>query len=331
MAIVLPCDIALVLGGGNALGAYQAGAYQALADAGIVPDRIVGASIGAINGALVAGNAPADRLSRLTDFWRPAPVAQAGTDWLAVPDGWRRTGEVLGTLLGGRAGMFSPPGATLPGGRPALYDTAPLMRTLTHLIDFDRLNSGTVRYTATAVALDTGEDAMFEAGACRVTAAHICASGSLPPSFPPVTIDGVRYVDGGLSANLPLDPVLANPGNRPLWCIALDLLPLAAHNPGTLGGMAERAQDLTFAIQSRRSIMRWNERYATDPAFAQRAVTLSLLTYADQQPEVAGKAMDFSPASVRRRWDAGHRDASALVARWRQGALPIGERGLHLG
>ncbi|VXC29318.1 patatin-like phospholipase family protein [Sphingomonas sp. 8AM] len=329
MATAPTCDIALVLSGGNALGAYQAGAYQALDDAGIVPDRIVGTSIGAINGALIAGNAPADRLPRLADFWRPAPAAAA--DWLAIPDDWRRTGEVLGTMLRGRAGMFSPPGATLPGGRPALYDTAPLMRTLAQSIDFDRLNTGAIRYTATAVDLDTGCDATFDTAALRVTPAHICASGSLPPGFPPVTIDGVRYVDGGLSANLPLDPLLSDPGDRPLWCIAIDLLPLAAHNPATLGAMAERAQDLTFAIQSRRSITRWRERYATDPAFAERAVTLSPLTYADQQPEVAGKAMDFSPASVRRRWDAGHRDASALVARWGQGALPIGERGLHLG
>lgn len=320
------CGLALVLGGGNALGAYHAGVQQALEEAGIVPDRIVGTSIGAITGAIIAGNAPQDRAARLAEFWRPA-----GADVPAwFPDDWRRTGETLATLMGGRRGMFTPPGTALLGGVPALYDTAPLARTLDALVDRDRLNRGAIRYQALAVDLDTGDDALFDTDDMPLTTAHVLASAALPPSFPPVAIAGKRYVDGGLSANLPLDPVLGAPGDTPLLCLAVDLLPLAACRPDTLGAMVERAQDLTFAVQSRRSVAHWRERYAHDPALRERSVVLATLTYADQAPEVAGKAMDFSPASVRRRWDAGRRDAAALLARWQGGTLPIGEPGLHV-
>ncbi len=323
--------IALVLAGGNALGAYQAGVHQALEEAGIVPDRVVGTSIGAINGAIIAGNATADRTARLNDFWRPAPPGSDTPGWWGtVPDTWRRTGEVLGTLLHGRRGMFSGPGSATLAGAPAVFDTGPMQRTLATLVDFDRLNRDTIRYAATAVDLDSGDDAIFDSADRTITPNHIRASGALPPTFPPVTIDGTRYVDGGVSANLALDAVLETPGDAPLLCIAVDLLPLAAPRATTLGEMTERAQDLTFAIQTRRSIMRWQERYAADPALRDRSVVLAHLAYADQQPEVAGKALDFSPLSVRRRWDAGQRDGAALVARWRQAALPIGSRGLHV-
>lgn len=322
------CRVALILGGGNALGAYHAGVHQALEDAGVSPDWIVGASVGAISGAIIAGNAPAQRTVRLTDFWRPAP--EDTRDWSAIPDDWRRSGEVLGTMLGGRSGMFHGVGTTLLDGKPALYDTAPLARTLAALIDVDRLNGGPIRYTATAVELDTGADAIFDTAERWVTPDHVRASGSLPPGFPPVTIDATRYVDGGLSANLPLDPVLSAPGDAPRLCVAVDLLPLAAPRRDTLSAMVERMQDLTFAIQSRRSIAAWQARYAHDPALADRSVTLAHLAYADQDAEVAGKAMDFSPRSVRARWDAGRRDAAALLARWRAGGFPIGRAGFHL-
>lgn len=325
------CRIALVLAGGNALGAYHAGVYQALHEAGIEPDWIVGTSAGAMTGAIVAGNAPDQRIARLAAFWRPAAPGDLAPDWHDAAETWRRTGEAMTTLLAGRAGMFAPVGTSLFGrGLPALYDTAPLEGTLAGLIDGDRLNDGPIRYTAIAVDLDTGAEAVFDTAERRVGVAHIRASGALPPAFPPVVIDGTPYVDGGVAANLPLDPVLAAPGDGPLLCIAVDLLPLAGGRPDTLGTMAARVQDLVFASQSRRTIAHWQARYAADAALRDRAVTLACVTYADQQQEVAGKAMDFSPRSVRRRWDAGRRDGAALIARLRNGAIATGAPGLHV-
>ncbi len=198
---------------------------------------------------------------------------------------------------------------------------------LAQLIDLDRLNDDTLPYLAIAVDMETGEEVVFDNRTGRVGIDHIRASGALPPSFPPIEIAGRLFVDGGISENLPLDPVLATAPDRPTLCIAVDLLPGVGPRPDTLGMTAERTQDLIFAVQSRRTIARWQERYAGAEG---APVTLACLTYADQQPEVAGKAMDFSPASVRHRWDAGHRDGCELVACLRSGAIAVGGAGLRV-
>ena len=324
-------DVVLVLAGGNALGAYQAGVYQALHEAEIRPDRIVGASIGAYNGAIIAGNAPDQRLARLAEFWRPGAVGR-DQDWMgSLPDIWRRSWDAIGTLLAGRPGMFAPLGSNaFAPTPPAMYDTRPMAALLAQLIDLGRLNGAAVHYTATAVDLETGEEVTFDNRNRRIGIDHIRASGALPPSFPPIEIGGRLFVDGGLAENLPLDPVLATPPERPTLCIAVDLLPAVGQRPATLGMMAERAQDLTFAIQSRRTIARWQEHYALAPPDRQQPVTLACLTYAGQQPEVAGKAMDFSPASVRFRWDAGYRDGCELVAMLGNGMIKVGGPGLQV-
>ncbi|SFK47675.1 NTE family protein [Sphingomonas sp. NFR04] len=319
--------VVLVLAGGNALGAYQAGVCQALHEGGIAPDWIVGTSAGAINGAILAGNAPDIALAKLAAFWRTD-----GLDWWqAWPETWRRTIETSATLLGGRPGLFGPLGtALLAAPTPALYDTGPLATTLESSIDFARLNGGATRYTAVAVDLESGAETAFDTKDRLIGAEHVRASAALPPAFPAVAVDDRLYVDGGLSANLPLDPVLSTPSDRPTLCIAVDLLPMRGGRPDTLGEMAARAQDLTFASQTRRTIARWQAQYATDAAYRGCSVTLAQLLYADQQQEVAGKAMDFSPASVRQRWEHGLRDAADLVRRVADGTLPIGGQGLHL-
>lgn len=330
MTDVSDCRIVFVLAGGNALGAYQAGVYQALHEAGLTPEWIVGTSIGAANGAIMAGNAPEDRLTRLREFWRPA-VGAASLYYGESAETWRRSGEALATLLAGRAGMFAPIGTALATREtPGLYDTAPLSRTLARLIDFDRLNQGTIRYTIQAVALDSGAGRLFDTHKDRIGVDHIRASGAMAPAFPPIAIDGTLFVDGGLAANLPLDPVLEQADHRPLLCIAIDLLPLAGPHDATIGSLIARIQDLALAAQSRRIIESWQHRYGCDPALSDRAVTLAHLTYATQHREVAGKAMDFSAASVRQRWDAGVRDGDALLSGLRDGTIPLGRAGLNL-
>lgn len=326
--------VALVLAGGNALGAYQAGVYQALHEHGIEPDRVVGASIGAINGAVIAGAPVEERMVRLQALWRPADASGGWpTWWDTVPDTWRRTGEALATMLGGRPGVFALLGTSLLGAGdapPAIYDTRPLRASLAALVDFDRLNDSAIRFCATAVDLDSGEDAVFDTRQRRVEADHIRASAALPPTYPAVPIGGRMYVDGGLSANLPLDPVLSSPGETPWLCIAVDLLPTAAPRPKTLGEMIGRTQDLVFASQSRRSLQRWRAAYAASAGEDRRSVALVRLAYADQMREVAGKAMDFSPESVRLRWQAGHRDGLKLIGRLASTDLSLASPGLTI-
>ena len=313
-------SIVLVLGG-----AYQAGGYAALGDAGLDPDWVVGASTGAINGAIIAGNAPENRVTRLNEYWRPSATA-AG--WAAGED-TRRSAAVAMTLAGGQPHVFAPKFAALPWAiagalpGPSLYDTHPLAATLARLVDFDRLNGGDTRFTATAVDLETGEPATFDTRDARVAAEHIRASSALLPAFPPVEVDGRLLADGGLAANLPVDVVLSDPPPGRVLCVALDLLPLAAPRPATLGQAMTRTQDLLFAAQSRLILDGWVARAAAGGATP--PVTVLHLAYDGHAVEVAGKAFDFSPASVRHRWDAGYAAVAAALAAMVSGDVPVGE------
>jgi len=314
-------DVALVLGGGSALGSYQAGAYQALHELGVAPDQVVGASTGAINGAIICGNPPESRIAQLRAWWTPAP-ARSGSSGMF--DEARRTGAALRTFVSGRPGLFAPRYVLGPMWNPfgndepaSLYDTTPLRFSLESVIDFDRLNRGAPRFSATAVDVETGEDIIFTTGNDRIAPEHLRASSALLPAFPPVEIDGRLLADAGLSANLPLDPVLQSPPERPLLCIAVDLLPLRGPRPQTLGETVTRMQDLLFARQSSRAIAAWQAIYGERARGGAGArVTLLHIAYAGDTREVSGKAFDFSPESAAVRWEAGYRDMrDALAAR----------------
>jgi NTE family protein len=314
---------ALVLSGGNALGAYQAGVYEALHEAGIVPDWVAGASVGAFNAALIAGNAHADRLDRLHRFWRPGAVAEGTSGPI---DTWRRSAAAAWTLAAGRAGMFVPRAGHWSPELPSLYDTRPLADTLAELAAFDRLNAGHPRVQVTAVDVETGDELLFDTAAAAITPDQLRASGGLGPLFPPVEVDGRALVDGGVAANLPLDGVLANVPAEGLICLAVDLLPPAAPRPREVTAVAERMQDLTFASQTRRTIASWQRLFA-QRIDAVPPITLIHLVYADQGDEVVGKALDFSPASVAIRWRRGRRDAAGVIDRLQSGALGTGTPG----
>lgn len=322
-------DVVLVLSGGNALGAFEAGLYEALHDNGLEPDWVIGASIGAINAALIAGSAPERRMDRLRAFWRPtiSSVAGAAMPWLETG---RRTNAVTWTTMTGRPGIFGPLLSALwpwTDIRPSLFETNQLETTLAAMVDFDLLNDGPCRFTATAVDVQTGEDVVFDSATMRIGPAHIRASAALPVVFPPVEVDGGWLVDGGLSANLPLDPVLAASPRRPTLCIAVDLPPLTGAVPATLGEAAGRMQDLIFAAQSRRTIARWQAAYAGRDDVQ---VTLLRLSYSDQQDEVAGKALDFSGPTVAQRWFSGHHAGNAVAAGLATGSFGFDEAGLSV-
>jgi NTE family protein len=328
--------VALVLGGGNALGAYHAGLYEALVEAAIEPDWVLGTSIGAVTGAIIAGNTPGNRLARLRDFWRPGEQRGWPLPWVEPWEEWRRTAAVAETLVAGRPGLFGPLGSTAGwwpmdrGGTSALYDTQAMDDTFARLIDFDLLNGGGPRFTVAAVDIETGDEVLMDSARQRICADHIRASAALLTAFPAVEVDGRLLGDGGLAMNLPLDPVMADEERTPILCIAADLLPLTGSRPKTIGEVMGRMQDVVFAAQSRRTLARWQAVFDAGTERDARSVTLVTAVYTDQGQEVAGKAMDFSPPSIAHRWVSGREDGLALVRRLRSGEIAIGTPGLSV-
>ena len=211
----------LLLQGGGALGAYQAGVYEGLVEAGIEPSWVVGISIGAINAALIVGNPPERRVERLREFWRRISV-NVGPPLPAWLDSLRPAVNHMAAMSAatiGVAGFYRPrmpPASFAADGTEAalsVYDTTPLKATLEELVDFDLINRGQVRLSLGAVNVCKGTSIYFDTNNTLIHADHVRASGALPPGFPPVTIDGDHYWDGGVVTNTPITYVV---DERPL-------------------------------------------------------------------------------------------------------------------
>lgn len=321
--------LALVLGGGNALGAYHGGVIAAMEEAGIEPDWVAGSSIGAVMGALVAGNPPGKRAAAAREFWNRGASLDGPASWL--PDEWRKPFHTVASLqarIGGRPGLYHLRVSELMGGdgRPGLYDASPMGRTLAGLINLDLLNSGRVRLSVMTVDLATGEEQPFDTAHGRLEVDHILASTALIPDFPAVSINGRQYVDGGLAANVPLDLVLGPAPTEAMAVFAADPLTSAAPLPRKLGEAMERQTDLIFASQTNRTIRAmkqlWELRDAATPGAVYR------MSYPYQEGEVAMKGFDFSRSSIERRWAAGEADMRRAIAQWR--VSPPAGRGLQV-
>jgi len=250
----------LVLQGGGALGAYQAGAYEALAIAGHRPSWVAGISIGAVNSAIIAGNPPEKRVERLREFWER--VSSRLLAWpLANDDNSRRIfNETSATFsaVGGVPGFFGPrvpPAVFQPQGTPeaiSVYDTSPLKETLLELVDFDLLNSGAVRLSVGAVQVLSGNMKYFDTAKQIIGLEHIMASGALPPGFPPIKIDGEPYWDGGLVSNTPFEYVLERSGPRQDMVIfQVDLFSARGCMPQTLLDIAQREKEIRYSSRTR--------------------------------------------------------------------------------
>lgn len=323
-------DLTVVLGGGNALGAYHLGVCEALLGDGLeggrgnraVPSWYVGASIGAVTAAILVGNPPDARLDRLREFWRTA--SQAHVPWLSIlPDEARARGSNgfgLGAALAGRPGLAAPriPGlwSLLPGMPPdrAIQDLGPLRRTLERLVDWGRLNAAPERLSVVATDMATAEEVWFDNRHEVVGPDHILASAALTPLFPPVEIDGRLLCDAGLRNNLPVERAFSEPLPRPLLCVASDLYGLGGVLPASLDRAVTRAQDLGFAAQGRRGI----EGLARERALLRRldqdspGAVLAHLAYDAPAHQRSLKALDFSGAALAERARQGRADVAAL-------------------
>ncbi|MBW8830907.1 MAG: patatin-like phospholipase family protein [Burkholderiales bacterium] len=264
--------VALVLQGGGALGAYQAGVYEGLADAGIEPNWIAGISIGALNTALIAGNPPETRVQKLRQFWEticrpafsfpPADFMQAIVEQ-AGPSARKAFGafEAWRAVVEGQRAFFVPRGLTpWLGGKQGVtqasfYDTAVLKSTLERLVDFDRINEGDMRVSVGAVNVRTGNFSYFDNhnghGHRALRAEHFMASGALPPAFPAVEIDGEFYWDGGLVSNTPLSHVLAAAPRRNTIAFQVDLWSAIGRLPDNVYDVQERQKDIQYSSRTR--------------------------------------------------------------------------------
>jgi NTE family protein len=347
---------ALVLQGGGALGAYQAGVYEALLESDSKLDWVAGVSIGAINAALIAGNAPEQRVERLKQFWHEvsaAPAQNVPTHWGERT--WVNQWSAASAALLGIPGFFRPrvEPLLLGGAAPVLsyYDTAPLKATLERLVDFKRINRKEMRLSVGAVNVRSGNSIYFDNATDEISVEHIMASGALPPGFPPVHIDGQDYWDGGLLSNTPLQYVLDSfARTRRLVVLQVDLFSARGPMPNTLSEVVERQKDIAYSSRTRMNtdtaaanvnleqaladlLKKLPARLRSDPAvmalgerMAHQPVDIVHLIYRDKPYELESKDYEFSRAMVEEHWQAGARDMRTTIAHpeWLQSATENG-------
>jgi NTE family protein len=339
--------VALVLQGGGALGAYQAGVYQALHEHGLTPEWIVGTSIGAINAALIAGNARDARVHRLKEFWESVAHPDL-LDMRKASDPARRLNTRIATtdtLLRGVPGFFAPRpansfalGLSVPPDDASFYTTAELADTLRRLVDFEYLNApGGIRLTVSAMKLVCGSLVNFDTAQRTVGVEHVMASGALPPGFPPVRVDGELYWDGGLYSNTPLEIVLEDEPRVDTLCFIVDLWSAEGPEPTTLEQVYTRQKDVMYASRSVRHINAYQRThrlrrivrtmYDKLPAeFRDEAelqdinrlgsdttIHIIRLAYAGRDWQMASKDINFSRGSIQWRWEMGYLDAMHAV------------------
>lgn len=341
----LPGQVVLVMQGGGAPGCYQAGVYQALHEAGIEPDWVIGTSIGAINGAIITGNDVAHRLERLREFWtrveNPPPAP-----WSLISPKAAEVANRVTTLLTGVPGFFAPNPAIAWGldaevgvEQAAIYTVEPLKNLLPNLLDFDRVNSGKPRFTLGLVSVRSGQMRYFDSRHDSIGLDHVLASSAIPPSFPAVRIGGEAYWDGGIYSNTPVEAVFDDNPRRSSVVFAVQIWHTRGPEPESVEQVMTREKDILFGSRSRSHIarqaqlhrMRHVVRELVDMLPEDRrntpeakelagygCTTVMHLVELNAQPldgENNSRDFDFSPAAIRARWQAGYADANRMIAK----------------
>jgi NTE family protein len=329
-------QVVLVLQGGGALGAYQVGVYEALHEAGVEPDWIIGTSIGAINAGIIAGNKRQDRLAKLNAFWGRVehrigwPTVPA---WTGISDTW----SYWSTLVSGISGFFEPNwpafcGAHIPLGidRAGFYSTAALRQTLGELVDFSIIKKGSPRLTVGAANVCTSMMHYFDSRASDITAEHIMASGALPPAFPAIRIDDEYFWDGGILSNTPTEVIFDDDPRRNSLIFAVHLWNPTGPEPQSMWEVLHRQKDIQYSSRIASHISRQQQthrlrhvvsqlvRYLPDDVRKSEAVR-ELASYGcvtqmhvvrllapRLKNENHTKDIDFSTAGIRMRREAGY-------------------------
>ena len=337
----------LVLQGGGALGAYQAGVYEGMVEHEFAPDWVTGVSIGAINAALIAGNPAEQRIPRLRAFWDQVSsgiplIPPAFLDPLRVV--FDRV-SATATMVFGVPGFFVPrvpPPYFAPDGSTqalSVYDTSPLRDTLLKLIDFDLINGKTVRLSVGATNVRTGNSEYFDNRDTTITPEHILASAALPPGFAPVIIEGNHYWDGGIVSNSPLWYVLDDSPSISAMIVQVDLFSAIGELPMNLDQVLERAKDIQYSSKTRFNTNRVKElegmrvalgrllgklpaKFHADPDYRllaplaeyKRQITILHLINRRLGSAWSAKDYEFSRATVLQHWEAGVEDVRSTCA-----------------
>ena len=341
----LPGQVVLVLQGGGALGSYQAGVYQALHEAGIEPDWIIGTSIGAINASLIAGNEPQDRLARLKEFWKRMEQNSVWNFRTAFP-GFNEKLSYWSTITHGVPGFFRPNalahfGDSYPLGadRAGFYSTEPLEKTLNELVDFRLVNRCTPRLTVGAAHVRTSQMRYFDSRESELTVKHVMASGALPPAFPAVRIDDELYWDGGILSNTPTEAVFDDNPRKNSLIFAVHLWNPHGSEPTTMAEVMNRHKDVQYSSRIASQIVRQQQAHRLRHVINQLAARIpesersnpavrELVSYGcptrmhvvrllapQLEHETHTKDIDFSPSGIMRRWDAGYAHTRSMLVR----------------
>ena len=339
-------QITLLLQGGGALGSYQAGVYQALAEADLHPDWVAGISIGAINSAIIAGNPPEKRVARLREFWETVSASPLGIPYFKHVElkdeknhQFVNQARAMNVLLFGAPNFFVPrlPPAMLwpPGSadKASYYDNAPLKTTLARLVDFDRINSGEMRFSVGAVDVCSGNFTYFDTATHKIICEHILASGSLPPGFPATRIDDRYYWDGGLVSNTPLQWVLDSRPRRDTLAFQVDLWSARGMVPKDMIEVEVRQKEIVYSSRNRAATDHYQYMQKLRIALANvlgqlppelrdsedvkllatesddKVCNIVHLIYRAQAYEGIAKDFEFSRRTMEEHWKAGYHNA----------------------
>jgi len=355
------CDrIALVLQGGGALGAYQAGVYQALHEANIEPDWVCGVSIGAINSAIIAGNPPDRRLERLHTFWDRITDRKI---WHYTPDGdvYRKARNMASSFMTsalGLPGFFKPhptnPWFSAAGAKTATsyYDTEPLRETLLELVDFDRINEKKIRFAVGAVNVLSGNFIYFDNAHDEIIPEHIMASGALPPALPMVKVGTDHFWDGGIVSNTPLQHLLDQEDDLNSLVFQVDLFSARGVLPRDIQDVMARHKDIMYSSRTRyntdvyRKIHNLkarlykalakipNDQLSDEERRLKVGISdlpkIAILQLIYQQKAYEGDAKDheFSGTSMREHWMSGHEDTKRTLKRREWTIMPAEGMGI---
>jgi NTE family protein len=356
----------LLLQGGGALGSYQAGVYQALAEADLHPDWVAGISIGAVNAALIAGNPPEKRVEKLREFWEAVSTPPLGVPHLASIDikddaihrAINQT-RALGIMMFGAPHFFKPRllspllWPSQHADQLSFYDVAPLRATLERLVDFDRLNTGAMRFSVGAVNVKTANFVYFDSTTHRIGPEHIIASGSLPPGFPATEIDGEYYWDGGLVSNTPLQWVLDSRPRLDTLAFQIDLWSARGELPRNLGEAEVRLKEIQFSSRTRAATDQYKRAQRLRIAFAslmkdlpaelldrpevsllaaeadEKVCNIVQLIYNAKNYEGIAKDYEFSRRTMEEHWAAGYEDVVRAISHPEVMQLPDKMDGVH--